>query len=465
MKTTITRYDVYLFERLTSKLFKSGDMPQTVSFSPSTAGLQHIVYGTDAVLCMTTPMDEFVDPFTLPWAVIKELASKKRDSVALEVEGNSVSVIYSLGGVPQHRTFPSLGLTDKRLPNVPDNTVAHSITMFDALTDAGKCVDPENSKYSLGAVCLRGSKAQIVSTDGRQALIQDGFAFPWTDDVLCSVSKIFTSKEIREFGDTVRIGFEDDWILFEVGPVKLWLKKIEGKFPMLDQFTKNIDHFTWLNVDPSDGDFTAQRLDNLPCKTDREAPVYVELNGHVAVRGHDRIQQAATELQLTRSHYAGKPLTMPVNRRFLKNALGFGINRLGFDPNERIPVVGYGDRKTFIIMPLEGEEPKVEPDNVTVLRSDAKPSVSLNSAKPLRKTRRTKPIVESVVAPSVCRSIKPTDKPKSKAQILEEAEKLRLTLRDSLLSVNGLIREIKIQRRQDKLLRDTVASLRKLQNV
>ena len=57
------------------------------------------------------------------------------------------------------------------------------------------------------------------------------------------------------------------------------------------------------------------------------------------------------------------------------------------------------------------------------------------------------------------------DKPKTKAQILEEAEKLRLTLRESLVGVSGLIREIKAQRRQDSLLRQTAASLRKLQGV
>ena len=458
MKTTLMRYDVHMFERLVSKLFRPSDLPQTVSFVSCTDGLQFIAYGGEAVLSMTIPTEEAVEPFTLPWAAIKELASKKHDNVELNVEGNNVSVTYLIGGVPQHRSFPSLGLTDKRLPNMPDNTVAHSLSLLDALTDAGKCVDPENSKYSLGAVCLRGSKAQIASTDGRQALIQDGFAFHSENDVLCPVSKIFASRELREFADTVRVGFEDDWIYFQIGTVKLWLKQIEGKFPQLEQFTKNTGHFTWLNVDPSDGGFTAQRLDNLPGKTDRESPVYVELNGHVAVRSHDRIQRTATELRLTRSRYDGKPLTMPVNRRFLKNALVLGIHRLGFDPDERTPLVGYGDRKTFVIMPLEGDEPKVETNRLTVLKSDTK-AVPEKSPKAVK----TQPAAPSVAV--AARRIKETAKPKGKAMILDDAVKLRQNLWDTLGSVNDLIRSIKSQRRQDKLLRDTVASLRKLQNV
>ena len=57
------------------------------------------------------------------------------------------------------------------------------------------------------------------------------------------------------------------------------------------------------------------------------------------------------------------------------------------------------------------------------------------------------------------------DKSKGKVAVLDDAVKLRTNLRETLGSVNDLIRSIKSQRRQDKLLRDTVNSLRKLQNV
>jgi len=46
--------------------------------------------------------------------------------------------------------------------------------------------------------------------------------------------------------------------------------------------------------------------------------------------------------------------------------------------------------------------------------------------------------------------------------VLDEAVKLRQNLRETIVGVNDLIRSIKTHRRQDKLLRDTVASLRKL---
>jgi hypothetical protein len=54
---------------------------------------------------------------------------------------------------------------------------------------------------------------------------------------------------------------------------------------------------------------------------------------------------------------------------------------------------------------------------------------------------------------------------KNKATVLDDAMRLRQTLRDTLSGVNDLIRTIKSQRQQDKLLRNTVATLHKLQNV
>ncbi len=463
MKTTLNRSDLYRFERLVSKLVKPSELPATIAFASCSDDLQFVAFTDAAMLTFTVPYVEASDPFTLPWATVKELASKKNGEVGLDMNDKSVTVSWNVNGIPQRKTVPSLGLLNKRFPTKPESTVTHSIALFDALHDAVKCVDPENTQYSLGSICLRGSKAQVISTDGRQALLQDGFSFPWENDVLCPVAKIFGSKELRECDDTARIGFESEWIMFEIGPVRFWFKQIDGKFPQLDQFTKNIDHFTWLNVDPSDKVFVSDRLDNLPGKTDRESPVYVELNGQVAVRGYDQVQQTATELRLAKSRYDGSNVTMPVNRRFLKNALGFGINRLGFNPGERTPLVGYGNRKTFVIMPLEGDEPKVEADKITVLASNIKTSVP---------SKIDRPVKEKVNAPAVtvaARRVRPTVKPShlstEQMDVIAASEGLCQTLADTLRITRRLVRNLKQQRKQNRLMRATITSLKQLQNV
>jgi hypothetical protein len=61
------------------------------------------------------------------------------------------------------------------------------------------------------------------------------------------------------------------------------------------------------------------------------------------------------------------------------------------------------------------------------------------------------------------RAVKPVAvQPSSKLALLQSAEQIRNDLRNSLVQVNTLIREVKAQKRQDRLLQTTMDSLRKL---
>jgi len=103
------------------------------------------------------------------------------------------------------------------------------------------------------------------------------------------------------------------------------------------------------------------------------------------------------------------------------------------------------------VMPLDNDEPQIDTGKITVL-------VSNNVKASVPSKRTTKTVVKSSAVrrpPSVV----------PKVAVLDDAVKLRNSLRETLVGVNVLIRSIKSQRRHDKLLRDTVASLRKLQNV
>ena len=53
-------------------------------------------------------------------------------------------------------------------------------------------------------------------------------------------------------------------------------------------------------------------------------------------------------------------------------------------------------------------------------------------------------------------------KSNSRDVLLQSAAEVRQTLRNSLVQVNTLIREVKAQRKQDRLLQTTMDSLRKL---
>ena len=106
-------------------------------------------------------------------------------------------------------------------------------------------------------------------------------------------------------------------------------------------------------------------------------------------------------------------------------------------------------------MPLESKEP--EAARMEVITAPVQSTVATVTPKATpttpapvkRRKRRTA-------------SVKEVAKPIGKVALLETAEQIRQDLRNSLVQVNALVKEIKVQRQQDRLLRNTMDNLRKL---
>lgn len=170
----------------------------------------------------------------------------------------------------------------------------------------------------------------------------------------------------------------------------------------------------------------------------------------------------------------GQPLTVSLNRRFLKNALDFGVNRLGFDPAKQSPIVGYGDNRTFVMMPLEIAEPVIEASKITVLMSDAysvaSPKVvKVNAGEVKNGAMKSYVVTDNVAKPQiVIRQIPHADNRKiepfaSSVDVIADSENLCRTLADTLRVTQQLVRNLKQQRKQNRLMRATISSLKQLQ--
>ena len=108
-------------------------------------------------------------------------------------------------------------------------------------------------------------------------------------------------------------------------------------------------------------------------------------------------------------------------------------------------------------MPLSHKEPEVEAGRMSVITSSSKSTQPSIASKEVAATmtahvkRRHRVAAKSTV-----------EKPTGNTALLQSAEQIRQDLRNSLVQVNTLIREVKAQRHQDRLLRNTMDSLRKL---
>jgi hypothetical protein len=214
-----------------------------------------------------------------------------------------------------------------------------------------------------------------------------------------------------------------------------------------------------LEITTAESNFILDRLDKLPGKKDHESPIWMSaFDKKIQVRAYEVTQQSGIALELSHSGYTGHDVTGSMNRAFLKNALQFGCHRIAVAPKDD-PFVCSGEDKTFVFTPLTNKEPEYDTSRFEVVTSA---SVATTTATTATKVASTTP---TPVKRRRRRTVKAnTAKPSTtgKAALLVQAEEVRQALRTTLGQVNDLIREVKAQRNKDKLIQNTMDSLRKL---
>jgi len=79
---------------------------------------------------------------------------------------------------------------------------------------------------------------KIVSTDGRQLLVQAGFNSPWEDDLLATRSPLFACKDVPPDAP-LPVGRTDDWLTLQTGPWTFHLAiDEERRFPKTEDFVR-----------------------------------------------------------------------------------------------------------------------------------------------------------------------------------------------------------------------------------
>ena len=458
---TLKQSDLTRFTRLVGRLIKPTDI-QTICLIPHGGSLKLCAFGKDAMLTFIISKEGFCDPFAIRWDDLKKVSGKKSGDVTFNLTKDAVHVRSG-----EEQNWFGIGKKVNALPNRPSTTSTfHAVSFFASLVEATRCTDPDNiSRTALNGICLRGNTSQIISTTGSQLLVQDGYDFSWKDsDVVCPSSKIFASKELKELDDNeVLLGLVNGFVYFSIGSVEFYLKAIDGVFPKVEGLLAPAEGATFLTVDPGDADFVLSKIDKLPGSQDHEKPIYLSLDVAAWIRAYERAHKTGITLELSRSAFSGVAVSISLNRNFLKNALQFGCHKIGIDPAGDAPLVCTGDGRTFVCMPLSSStEPETEHMDVIASADSAPPAVT-----PTVAPKVAAAVAVTTPAPVVKRRRKVTTKRDAVKQtgemaLLQTAETIRNDLRNSLLQVNALIREVKAQRRQNRLLQSTMDNLRKL---
>jgi len=232
----------------------------------------------------------------------------------------------------------------------PDWLISNQRELGKALSQAASIADPTSLRYSLGCLRLRGCDGQVAATDGRQAYVASGFAFP-LDEVLVP-SDVLSRLSGLSKCESISVGRTDDFLALRYGVGQFrWMVDLKimkaGRFPNIDQcFPLESASRCEIQIDDHDAGFLLENLDRLVGKSAEIVPLTIDLSRnlvlgrpevHLRFRRHDATMELSDapviEVHLERSSFQPGPMRTAIDHHFLLNAMRLGFRRFHLQQN------------------------------------------------------------------------------------------------------------------------------------
>jgi hypothetical protein len=466
---TITR----LLARNVSTLFRRSLAlsPREARFLPITVIVGH------GVLVFRAATSEFAVEYqeaadqpeaqlNIPWELLHVVAGNKTDEVTIVLEGSRLVARWQDKDIPQMKCWE---LPDpeavKPFPESPEAWTENSPELLTAIHHAFETTDSESARYALACVQLRGGSGSLAATDGRQMLMQHGFAFGFDDDVLVRPTSVFGASQL-DISSPVMLGRVEKHIAVRTGPWTFWLPiDTDGRFPRVDDIVPRIASTdTTVELHPSDARFLAENLSRLP-KTEFDSnAVTLDLNGSVLIRSRGDASTQPTELQLTNSSKTGNDVRLVTDRTYLSRALAMGLTRLHIaDPAS--PILAQDERRSYVWAVLEKDGVVKPSADAIVVESPPAFATTKPRTESITRSKSVPRQPVAVTPPQTMENISTVEQPAENASPIDQAIHLRGVLRDALTATSDLVRSLKRQQKQQRAYKSAIASLRELQGV
>jgi hypothetical protein len=415
-------------------------------------------FGEVVLALRTTAPKPSSGSFTLPLSELQQFEDTGPGVVTLVKAGRSaVTARWTDGANPRSAEIETTE-SDFAWPNESDRLIALPPTFPAALHEAGRSASREPGRYAAHRVQVRGKAGQLVGTDGKQALVQGGFVFPFEDDLLVPAVPVFGGKEFASEA-AVSGGLADGWLYLVIGPWQVWLSvDKEGRFP---DVLGAVPRACGIQVETDDRDAREllRALPGLPGKRDDVRPVTIDLGSRVAVRARDGATGEVRQVPLPNTRFAGDPVRLVLDRAHLGRALALGFREFRCRGPDRPVVARVGDRiyLTATLAPSSAVPPHDDvPGSGTSLIQSVSPDSHSpdNLRSPTMPARDTPPPDRNGHVADAAAG-EPTDP-------LAEAEALRAVLADATARASRLASALKQYKRDRRTLQAAWSSLRQL---
>jgi hypothetical protein len=453
-----------IFRRSTLGLAHKGVAPPVVLHVEGTQLRAHYRYGALAVEFVTAFSYQPHESIAVPLDALADVEGSDDSPVIVEAVAVGLTVArWTDRGVPQTREYgvPTLDTLDV-FPDSPATWTPAAPGLLTALAEACETATEGSHRYALDCLKLQGDTGQIAATDGCQLLIERGFTFPWSGDVLVKRTPVFSAKGLPR-DQPVSLGKTDSHVVIRVGPWTFFLEVQTGvRFPDLDCVLPATGVATSrLSLDPGDARFLLPALDRLPGADAHNAPLTIDLNGQVAVRAQGEDSSIATELVLSRSRYTGPSLRFNIDRELLARALRLGFSEVEItDPAS--PVVCRDASRIYGCQPRNPESAIEPSENVTRIESHTIPehgSVRVDGPGKV-KSLMSAPTPAPIAIAKNPTSIKPDTT--GLLALIREAEALQEALSDARIRAGRLTIALRRHRKRERLVASTLATLKQL---
>jgi hypothetical protein len=469
------------------KLAPRGTAPK-VSLTAGLGGLFVRLHGTEILAECRVPGDLPPEVLAVPLDAFAGFEGRGGDLVTLETVEEGVRTRWCDRGVPQCVDHEAIATAEIReYPPLPEPLSIIDTTILAALADASRSASHDSIRFALNHVQLRGAVGTVVATDGRQLLVQSGFTFPWTEEILIPASPVFACKELAGHA-TVMIGKSDTHVAIQIG-IWTFLLPIDkqGRFPRVEDVMPNPNRVkARAHLDRQDAVYLTRALPRLPGGDDDHAPVTLHLNGQVHVRARAEGQSHTTELTLAQSQVSGDPVGCAFNRGFLARALQLGLGDIQIVDADS-PMVFEDEKRKFVVMALGKDavlkprddairlstaeaaltNPRPQQPRSTPVASESPSNVSVSngaangSAPEMGPSNGTHETVAAAPAKGRRRKLKST----GIAALIEEAEALKSDLRAAFTRSHALVVALKRHKKQSQGVQSALRSLKDLQSV
>lgn len=445
--------------RLALKVTRGLGPPVVAQQGPD--GLRLRAVSPDAAAEYSIPGEFPAEQIVLPWEFLSDCEGRSDEPVTIESSGQQTLVQWRDGSIPQLVQYPVPDLPEQGFPPEPEQWAENPARLLKALADACQTTDPESVRFALGCVQLHGGQGKILATDGRQLLIQSGFQFDWTGDILVPANRLYGCRLLPE-DQPVFVGRTESWFSLRVGSWTFHQRINTGaRFPKVEELVPREASITArFEIPRADREFLAKNLPKMPGDQEYNWPVTVDINGKVVLRSRQSGLAGVTELVLSRSTRTGEPVRFHTNRRYLLRAAELGFEQVHV-VSPKAPVLCQDESRQYVWALLDPES-AIDPTDETIrIESPVADKADLQRPATRRKTSQMTSAGKRAAAP--CHSQgehSGTADEAAAVGAIHQAMALRDSLRDAAANMAELLRTIRRDKRLARQFKSAGASRR-----